>query len=185
MIKLAFATWLVACVGCISFETSGNAGSDQAFRLEFKEWTTAIDAAKAADDAAGRTLGAEEVTAFYTMSYWMGLKKALHPAPIDSGIAARVIGNLQTRGVDPALLREGQLAAEKMQAAANPIKSMPVYTILFQLPHSRWLEAEALGKAAMEQCYLVEKMRPELSARYGVEFPPLDVTKREIPREIP
>ena len=185
MIRLAFATCLVACVGCISFETSENAGSDQAFRLEFNEWTTAIDAAYHADDAAGRTLGAEEVTAFYTMSYWMGLKKALHPAPIDSGIAARVIGNLQTRGVDPALLREGQLASEKMQAAANSNKSMPVYTILFQLPHSRWLEAEALGKAAMEQCYLVEKMRPELSARYGVEFPPLDVTKREFPREIP
>jgi hypothetical protein len=180
MIKFAFATCLVACVlvacvGCISFETSG--GPDQAFRLEFKEWTTAIDAAYYADDAARPSLGAEDVTAFSTMSYWMGLKKALHPVPIDSGVAARVIGNLQTRGVDPALLREGQLAAEKMRATADSLGSMPVYTILFQLPHSRWLEAEALGKAAMEQCYVVEKMRLELSARYGVEFPPLDVPK--------
>jgi hypothetical protein len=29
----------------------------------------------------------------------------------------------------------------------------------------------------MEQCFVVEKMQSELSAGYGVQFPPLDVTK--------
>jgi len=175
MRKLAFAACLIACTDCISFETSGNAGPDQAFRLEFKEWTTAIDAAYHADDAARPSLGAEDVTAFSTMSYWMGLKKALHP--IDSGVAARVIGNLQTRGVDPALLRDGQLVVEKMRAAADSINSMPVYTILFRIPWSRWLEAEALSKAAMEQCYRLEPLRGQLTTRYSVVFPPLDVPK--------
>jgi len=173
MIKFAFATCLVACVGCISFETSGNgkAGPSQACLHERGE---AFYGASKSDDAAGRTEG---VTALATMSYWMGLKLVLQPVPIDSEVAAKGISHLTTKGVDPDLVREGQLAGEKMRATADSIGSMPVYTILFHLPHSRWLEAEALGKAAMEQCYVVEKMRSELSARYGVEFPPLDVPK--------
>jgi hypothetical protein len=170
MIKLAFATCLVACVGCISFERSGNTGPSHPF---LNERTAAVIAATRADEAAGQ----RDITASASMTYWMGLKEALHQVPIDSEVAAKDIRNLPTKGVDPDLVRECQLAAEKMQAASESIYSMPVYTILFHLPFSRWLEAEARGKAAMEQCYLVEQMRPELSVRYGVEFPPLDVPK--------
>ena len=52
---------------------------------------------------------------------------------------------------------------------------MSAFTMLFHVPTSRW--AKALSKPAMEQCYVVEKLRPILMARYGVEFPSLDVPK--------
>ena len=103
------------------------------------------------------------------------MKAVVNLEPFYPRVAAEVIGRLPTRGVDPDLVREGQLVAEKMRAAATSINSMPATAILFHVPQSRWAEPEALSRAAVEQYQFVERLRPELTARYGVEFPTLDV----------
>jgi hypothetical protein len=174
MNKHAFAICVLACAGCAF---SDGSKQDEAQSLAFQnERKTVFFAALRADHEAGRQDG---VMASATVIYWMGLKAALHPAPIDSDVAAKTIVKLSTRDVDPDLVREGQLVAEKMRAAADSIGSMPVVTILFRVPLSRWLEAEALSKAAIDQCRVVEGMRPELKARYGVEFPSFEILNHE------
>jgi hypothetical protein len=168
MHKLAL-TCLIVCAGCISPGTKMNLGKEY-----YDERMTATRAAADADKAAGRKDG---VTASATVTYWMGLKALFSSVPVDSDVMAKEIGGLPTEGVDPELVREGHLIAEKMRAAADSIRLMPAFTILFHRPASRWLEAEALSKAAIEQGYVVERMRPALTARYGVEFPPLNVPR--------
>jgi hypothetical protein len=71
--------------------------------------------------------------------------------------------------------RCGPLTFALDPSGALPLASVPAVTILFRLPQSRWAEAEAPSRAAVEQCQAAERLRPELTARYGVEFPPLDV----------
>jgi hypothetical protein len=166
MIKLTLATCVIACAGCVS--AIGVSKWDS--YGDYVDQLHAIDA----DKAAGRTDG---VTASATMKYWIGMKAAVQPVPIYPEVVAQDISKLPTQGVDPDLVRQGQIVVDKMRAAADSINSMPGVTILLRIPWSRWLEAEALSKAAVEQCYLVDQIRPELKARYGVEFPPLDVPK--------
>ena len=62
-----------------------------------------------------------------------------------------------------------------MRAASVSIKSISAFEIFFRIPRSRFVEAEVLSRAAVEQCQVVERMRPDLSARFGVAFPALDV----------
>jgi hypothetical protein len=64
---------------------------------------------------------------------------------------------------------------EKMRAAAASIRPLSGFAVLFRLPQSGMSEAEALSRAAVEQCRVVDRTRPDLTARYGVEFPPLDL----------
>jgi hypothetical protein len=109
------------------------------------------------------------------MTYWLGLKAALHPMPIKPEAAALDIDCLSTQGVDPGLVREGQLVMEKMRTTANAIESVSTFEILFRYPGSRTLAASTAATAAFGQCRVVEGLRPELTARYGVEFPTLDV----------
>jgi len=160
---------LMACVltGCA---VPANRG-DKPHR-ESQDERKIIDLAARADKAAGRT---GVVTASATMTYWLGLKAALKPRPINTETAARDITSLPILSVDPDLVREGQLVAQKMQAASASIKSISAFEIVFHYPRSRFTEAEALSRTAIEQCRVVERMRPDLTARFGVEFPPLDV----------
>lgn len=173
MNKLAWAVALVVpCAGCAV--TSGPRRGEE-LRQEFQareERMTADSAAARADKAAGRTSG---VTASATVTYWLGLKAALRPVPINPETAAREIDRLPTLGVDPALVREGQLAVEKMRAAGASIRSVSGFAVLFHFPRSQLTEAEALSRAAVAQCRVVEQMRPDLTARYGTEFPTLDL----------
>lgn len=171
MHKLALVA-VLSCAGCVVPSGSNRGEEPHQESQSKKERTTAILAAASADKAAGRENG---VTASDTVAYWLGLKAALHPIPIDPDPAARKIVNLLTLGVDPELVREGQLVGEKMRAAAAAINSISTFEILFHFPRTRLVEAAALSRAAIEQCQVVERMRPDLTARYGVEFPPLDV----------
>ena len=166
MNRLALAACFLACAGCLS--TSAKPAEYLA------KQSAATQAAMRADLDAGRTEG---VRAAATMAYWLWVRDALRPVPINPGTAARTIDSLPTQGVDPDLLQQGQLAAEKMRAAAASIDSMPAITVLLHVPSSRWLEAEGLSRAAMEQCQVIERMQPVLKARYGVEFPQLEVPK--------
>jgi hypothetical protein len=102
---------------------------------------------------------------------------ALKPQPIDPSEAARAVGRLPTLGVDPDLVREGQLVVEKMQAAGTVIRSLSGFALLFPLPGTA--KAERLARDAVAPCRVVERMRPDLTARYGVEFPPLDLPPPE------
>lgn len=43
------------------------------------------------------------------------------------------------------------------------------------IPQEQFVAAWNLSRLAIEQCHAVERLRPELTARYGVEFPTLDV----------
>jgi hypothetical protein len=88
---------------------------------------------------------------------------------------AEEVDRLPTLCVDPGLVREGRLAVETMRAAAASLRSVPAFAILFRYPGSAFAEAEALSGTAVEQCRAVDRLRPELTARYGVEFPPLDL----------
>jgi len=170
MKKIAVVACVLACAGCVtSVSTRGGACRSEFLANEIR---TTTDLATRADVAAGR---ADGVTAAATARYWLNVKAMVNLEPIDPRVTAQVIGRLPTRGVDPDLVREGQLVAEKMQAAAASIDSRSAVTILFHVPQSRWAEAEALRRAAVEQCQFVERLRPELTARYGVEFPTLDV----------
>lgn len=170
MRKLALAACVLACAGCVT--SVSTRGGERRAEFLATETRTTVDLATRADKAAGR---AEGVTAAATAKYWLGVKSVVNLQPIDTRVAAEVIGRLPTQGVDPDLVREGRLVAEKMRAAAASIGSMPAVTTLFRVPTSRWLEAEALSRAAVEQCQVVERLRPDLTARYGVEFPVLDV----------
>jgi hypothetical protein len=164
MRTLALAACVLGCAGCLSTRPKPAEA--------LAEQSAATAAAARADLDAGRSSG---VRGAATMVYWLSLTDALHPPPINPGTVARTIDSLPTQGVDPDLLRQGQFVSEKMKAAAASLDSMPVVTILFRVPQSRWLESENLSRAAVEQCQMVERLRPELMARYGVEFPPLDV----------
>ena len=163
MNKIALVTCILTCAGCLSVLTKP--------AENLAEQSFARDAAARADLDAGRTTGERGAA---TMVYWLSLKDALHPLPINPKAAVRAIDSLPTLGVDPDLLRQGHLLTEKMKIAAATLDSMPVFTILFRIPASRWLDAEASAKAIVEQCNVVAGLRQELTARYGVEFPNLD-----------
>lgn len=163
---------VLACAGCA---VSGGSNRGVELRQDFhaKEGRTGDDVtASRADEAAGRT---SEVTASATAIYWSGLKAALKPRPIDPKVVARDITSLSTLGVDPDLVWEGQFAAEKMRSAADSIRSISAFAILFHFPRSQLAEAEALSRAAVGQCWVIERMRPKLAARHGMEFPPLNL----------
>jgi hypothetical protein len=170
MKKIALVACVLACAGCVY--SASTRGGERRSEFLANEHRTTVDLATRADQAAGR---ADGVTAAATARYWLNVKAMVNLEPIHPRVTAQVIGRLPTEGVDPDLVREGQLVAEKMRAAAASIDSMPAVTILFHVPQSRWLEAEALSRAAVEQCQAVERLRPELTARYGVSFPTLDV----------
>ncbi len=172
MKKIAVVACVLACAGCVT--PVSTRGGERRSEFLANEFRTTVDSATRADTAAGR---ADGVTAAATARYWLSVKAMVNLEPINPRVTAQVIGRLPTQGVDPDLIREGQLAAEKMRVAGASIDSMPAVTILFRVPQSRWLEAENLSRLAIEQCEAVELLRPELTARYGVEFPPLDVPK--------
>ena len=168
---LALAS-LIPCPGCVG--SGSNSGDKLQQDVIARQEVMAADiAAVRADNAAGRTAG---VTASATVTYWLGLKAALRPRPIDPGAAAETIGHLPTLGVEPELVREGQLVVEQMRAASASIKSISAFEVFFRVSRPRFVEAEVLlSRAAIEQCQVVERMRPDLSARFGMEFPALDV----------
>jgi hypothetical protein len=172
MNRLAVTAAVLACSGCA---VSSGSNRSEELRQEFQsreERLTADMVAARADKAAGRTGG---VTAAATITYWLGLKAALRPLPIDPGVAAREIDRLPTLGVDPVLVRESQFVVEKMRTASASIRSLSGFAVLFHFPRSQFAEAEALSRDAVSQCRVVERMRPKLTARYGMEFPPLDL----------
>jgi hypothetical protein len=173
MTRLALALAVVIpCVGCVvgSGPNRVEAPDQQVHNRE--EVKTAASAATIADQTAGRTNG---VTASATITYWLGIKAALRPHPIDPGAVARDIGNLLRLGVDPELVRESQLVVDKMRAASASIKSLSAVAVLFHFPRSRLAEAEALSREAFAQCQVIERMRSDLTARFGVEFPSLEL----------
>ena len=113
MSRLALSVCVVAFAGCMTTR------SRPAEYLA--EQSAATAAAARADLDAGRTTGARGAA---TMVYWLWLKDALHPpvpkdathpTPIDPKAVARAIDSLPTTGVDPQLLKQGQLVAEKMR----------------------------------------------------------------------
>jgi len=165
MNKLASAIAVgISCVGCVASQTSVERP-----RVQNRE---EVKAAALADKAAGRTNG---VTASATLTYWLGIKAALRPHPIDLALAAREIDHLLKLDVDPELLRESQIAAEKMRAASASLKSLSAFALLFHFPRSHFAEAETLSREALAQCQAIERMRPDLTARFGVEFPSLEL----------
>ncbi len=172
MCKLVLTVTLLTCVGCAV--TSGpNRGEELRQEFKTKEEQSITDiAADRADKAAGRTSGP---TASATAAYWLGLKTALRPHPIDPASVAREIDHLPTLSVDPLLVREGQVVAEKMRAAGTSIKAISAFEIIFHFPRSRFIEAETRSRDAIAQCRLVERMRPDLTIRYGIEFSPFDL----------
>ena len=173
MNKLALALAAVLpCAGCAL--TSGpdrDAEMRRGLRVE-REKVTAARAASKADSAAGRTDG---VTAASTVTYWIGFKAALPPGPINPDAVMRDLSRLSTAGVDPDLLRETNLVSEKMWALSASIQSIPEYAVLFRYPRSHFARAEERGRVAVEQCRVVERMRADLTAKYGVEFPPIEL----------
>ena len=171
MTKLVFVlAAIVSCVGCAASSTSRR-GEELRQEVEAKQERMAVSlAASKADNVAGRTKG---TTAAATSAYWLGLKETLRPLPIDPAVAARTIANLPVRDVDPDLIREGQLVAEKMRAASASVKSLSPFAILFGLPSCA--EAANQSRSAIEQYSAAGKLRPVLAARYGMEFPPFNV----------
>ena len=170
-LALALAT-VIPCAGWV-VSSGPNRGDELKQQSIARQEVKAADiAAERADKAAGRTTG---VTASATVRYWLGLKSVLQPLPIDPTAAAEKISHLPTLGVDPDLVRKGQVVVEKMRAASASIKSITAFELLFHFPRTRFAEAEASSRVAIEQCRVVERMRPDLTARYGMEFPPLDV----------
>lgn len=170
MHKIVSAACVLACLGC-AVSVGPNRGEE--LRREFQargERTTADLAASRADKAAGR---ADGVTASATVTYWLGLKAALSPQPINPEAAARDIDHLPTLGVDPDLLRQSRLVVEKMRAATATAHALSETPLPFRFRGSAKLDAQT--KDAVTQCRTVERMRPDLTARYGMEFPPLDL----------
>lgn len=173
MHKLAVAACALACAGC-TVTTGSNRGEElhQEFAAKAERMTCDL-AASQADKAAGRT----GVTASATVTYWLGLKAALKPQPIDPSEVAQQIDRLPMLGVDPELIQQGQLLVERMRAAGTAIRSLSGFAWLLPLPGTA--RAERLARDAVEQCRVIERLRPGLTARYGAEFPPLDLPPPE------
>ena len=170
MHKIALAACALACAGCaVSVGPSRGEERRRQFQADGERMTAGLAAARA-DKAAGRTGG---VTAAATVTYWLGLKAALSPQPINPEAAARDIDHLPTLGADPDLVRHGQLVVEKMRAATATAHSLSETPVLFRFRGSARLDEQT--RDVVVQCRAVERMRPDLTARYGVEFPPLDL----------
>ena len=154
--------------------TSGpNRGEE--FRQEFAgkaERITADIAASRVDKTAGRTDG---VTASATVSYFLGLKTALRPQPLNPETAAKDIDHLPTLGVDPELVRQAQDLTAKMWDATRSAHSLSERPVLSPFRLSANSKFEAQLKDMVAQCRVIERMRADLTARYGMEFPPLDL----------
>src|SRR5690348_1974833 len=115
---------LAACV-CAGCANTNEPNKGKELRPEFEQERTALAASKA-DAAAGRT---GMVTAASTMKYWLSLKAALHPLPINPAEVAKKVTLLPTLGVDPELVREGQVVAEKMRTAGTAIRSLSGFAL--------------------------------------------------------
>jgi hypothetical protein len=170
MHKLTLAACALACAGCaVSVGSNRGEELDREFQAKGERVTAGL-AASRADKAAGRVDG---VTASATVTYWLGLKAALNPQPINPEAAARDIDHLPTLGVDPDLVRQGQLVVEKMRAATGTAHTLSETPVLFRFRGSAKLDEQT--RDVVIQCRAVERMRPDLTARYGMEFPPLDL----------